>query len=104
MGRVIPGAELVRDRVDVADAGAEAVEVEVAVAADLGDPADAGRRLPADIDIRISGRAGRITLTRESALNALSYRMCIDIDPALAAWTEGRAFGFGGRLASSAMR
>ena len=26
----------------------------------------------ADIDIRVSGRAGRITLTRERALNALS--------------------------------
>ncbi len=42
----------------------------------------------ADIDIRIIGRAGRITLTRERALNALSYQMCLDISAALAAWAD----------------
>ena len=42
----------------------------------------------ADIDIRIEGRAGRITLTRERALNALSYRMCLDVSAALAAWRD----------------
>ena len=42
----------------------------------------------ADIDIRVSGRAGRITLTRERALNALSHAMCREIDAALAGWAE----------------
>jgi enoyl-CoA hydratase len=36
-----------------------------------------------DIDIRIEGRAGRITLTRPQALNALTYEMCMAIDAAL---------------------
>jgi enoyl-CoA hydratase len=40
----------------------------------------------ADLDIRTIGRAGRITLTRESALNALSYQMCLDITAALDGW------------------
>lgn len=39
-----------------------------------------------DIDIRIEGRAGRITLNRPKALNALSYDMCLRIDAALKAW------------------
>ncbi len=41
-----------------------------------------------DIDIRITGRAGRITLTRPKALNALSYDMCLGIDTALRNWRE----------------
>ena len=41
-----------------------------------------------DIYIRISGRAGRITLTRPKALNALSYDMCIKIEDALIAWRD----------------
>ncbi|MGA1761371.1 MAG: enoyl-CoA hydratase/isomerase family protein, partial [Paracoccaceae bacterium] len=41
-----------------------------------------------DINIRISGRAGRITLTRPKALNALSYDMCIKIEDALIAWRD----------------
>jgi len=41
-----------------------------------------------DIDIRISGRAGRITLTRPKALNALSYDMCMAIDTALCNWRD----------------
>ncbi|MEM6610416.1 MAG: enoyl-CoA hydratase/isomerase family protein [Pseudomonadota bacterium] len=40
-----------------------------------------------DIDIRIEGCAGRITLTRPKALNALTYAMCLQIDAALKAWT-----------------
>ncbi|MDW4496780.1 enoyl-CoA hydratase/isomerase family protein [Sulfitobacter sp. D35] len=65
-----------------------------------------------DIDIRKSGRAGRITLTRPKALNALSYEMCLDIERALDAWradnevalvildAEGdRAFCAGGDIA-----
>jgi len=39
------------------------------------------------IEIRIEGRAGRITLARPEALNALSYEMCLAIDAALQAWS-----------------
>ncbi|MFG6590992.1 enoyl-CoA hydratase/isomerase family protein [Sulfitobacter sp. 1A12157] len=41
-----------------------------------------------DIDIRKTGRAGRITLTRSKALNALSYDMCIAIEKAIDAWRD----------------
>ncbi|WP_170459256.1 enoyl-CoA hydratase/isomerase family protein [Ruegeria arenilitoris] len=41
-----------------------------------------------DIDIRTTGRAGRITLTRPKAVNALSYEMCMAIDTALRNWRE----------------
>lgn len=44
-----------------------------------------------DIDIRVTGRAGRITLTRPSALNAMSYDMCMAIDAALRNWREDDA-------------
>ena len=43
---------------------------------------------PDEIDIRIEGRAGRITLTRPAALNALSYAMCLAIEAALDAWRD----------------
>ncbi|MEX5730211.1 enoyl-CoA hydratase [Rhodovulum iodosum] len=39
-----------------------------------------------DIHIRIEGRAGRITLNRPKALNALSYEMCLEIEQALDSW------------------
>ncbi len=65
----------------------------------------------ADVDIRIDGCAGRITLNRPEALNALSYAMCLAIDVALKAWQDdprvalvlidaagGRAFCAGGDL------
>lgn len=39
-----------------------------------------------EIDIRIEGRAGRITLNRPAALNALSHAMCLAIEGALDAW------------------
>ncbi|MFB9151093.1 enoyl-CoA hydratase/isomerase family protein [Roseovarius ramblicola] len=39
-----------------------------------------------DIHIRKEGRAGRITLTRPRALNALSYEMCGAIEAALDDW------------------
>ncbi len=42
----------------------------------------------ADIDIRIQGRAGRITLNRPEALNALTYAMCLEIEAALDRWRE----------------
>lgn len=41
-----------------------------------------------DIHIRIEGRAGRITLNRPKALNALTYDMCLAIDTALKDWWE----------------
>jgi len=44
-----------------------------------------------DIDIRIEGRAGRITLTRPQALNALTYDMCMAIDAALIRWRDDPA-------------
>ncbi|HKK84867.1 MAG TPA: enoyl-CoA hydratase/isomerase family protein [Roseovarius sp.] len=44
-----------------------------------------------DIDIRITGRAGRITLTRSKALNALSYEMALEIEAALDAWAKDDA-------------
>lgn len=67
----------------------------------------------ADIEIRKTGRAGHITLTRPKALNALSHAMCLAIDAALAEWAgdpevalvildgEGeRAFCAGGDVAA----
>ena len=45
----------------------------------------------ADIEIRKQGRAGRITLNRPKALNALSYEMCLEIEAALDAWREDDA-------------
>ena len=39
-----------------------------------------------DIHIRIEGRAGRITLDRPKALNALTYDMVRAIDAALIDW------------------
>ncbi|MEM8538646.1 MAG: enoyl-CoA hydratase/isomerase family protein [Pseudomonadota bacterium] len=41
-----------------------------------------------DIHIRIEGRAGRITLTRPQALNAMTYDMCLAIEDALEGWAE----------------
>lgn len=45
----------------------------------------------ADISIRVEGRAGRITLTRPQALNALSHAMALAIDAALAGWQDDPA-------------
>ena len=41
-----------------------------------------------DISIRVEGRAGRITLTRAPALNALTYDMVLAIEAALEAWRD----------------
>lgn len=41
-----------------------------------------------DIEIRIEGRAGRVTLNRPKALNALTYEMCMALDAALIAWAD----------------
>lgn len=44
-----------------------------------------------DIDIRIEGRAGRITLNRPQALNALTYEMALAIDAGLKHWRDDPA-------------
>ncbi len=44
-----------------------------------------------DINIRVQGKAGRITLARPKALNALTYQMCLDIEAALDAWRDDAA-------------
>jgi enoyl-CoA hydratase/carnithine racemase len=44
-----------------------------------------------DIFCEIRGRAGRITLNRPQALNALSYEMCLAIEKALDDWREDEA-------------
>ena len=41
-----------------------------------------------DITCRIEGRAGRITLNRPKALNALTWDMCLEIEKALNAWAD----------------
>ena len=41
-----------------------------------------------DIDIRVEGRCGRVTLNRPAALNALSEPMCVALDAALVAWAS----------------
>ena len=44
-----------------------------------------------DISIRITGHAGRITLQRPQALNAMTYEMCLAIEAALDAWRDDDA-------------
>ncbi|GAB4285292.1 MAG: enoyl-CoA hydratase/isomerase family protein [Roseovarius sp.] len=44
-----------------------------------------------DISIRQDGRAGRITLTRPRALNALTWEMCLAIEEALDRWRDDDA-------------
>lgn len=41
-----------------------------------------------DISLRIVGRAGRITLQRPQALNAMTYEMCLAIENAMDAWAD----------------
>ncbi len=41
-----------------------------------------------DIHIRKTGRAGRITLNRPKALNAVTYEMCMEIERAIDAWRD----------------
>lgn len=67
----------------------------------------------ADLDIRISGRAGRITFTRPKALNALNHEMALAMYDALRGWRDNpevalviidaegdRAFCAGGDIAA----
>ena len=44
-----------------------------------------------DINIRITGHAGRITLTRPQALNAMTYQMCLAIEQAFDDWASNDA-------------
>ena len=44
-----------------------------------------------DISIRIEGSAGRITLTRPQALNAMTYDMCMAIETAIDEWRDDEA-------------
>lgn len=44
-----------------------------------------------DLNIRKSGRAGRITFTRPQALNALSHQMALDLRAALDGWRDDPA-------------
>lgn len=44
-----------------------------------------------NVSIRVEGRAGRITLTRPQALNALTHRMALEIDAALIGWADDPA-------------
>jgi enoyl-CoA hydratase len=44
-----------------------------------------------DIHIRRAGRAGRITLNRPKALNALTWEMCLEIEAALDSWRDDPA-------------
>ncbi len=44
-----------------------------------------------DISIRIIGHAGRITLTRPQALNAMTYEMCLAIEHAFDDWRTNDA-------------
>lgn len=44
-----------------------------------------------EVDIRVEGHAGRITLNRPEALNALTYDMVLAIDAALRAWATDEA-------------
>ncbi len=65
-----------------------------------------------DLIVRQEGQAGRITLNRPKALNALTWEMCLEIERALDAWRDddsvalvaidgapGRAFCSGGDIA-----
>lgn len=44
-----------------------------------------------ELNIRREGRAGRITLTRPKALNALTHSMCLKIESALESWAKDEA-------------
>lgn len=44
-----------------------------------------------DVEIRIEGCAGRITLNRPNALNALTHQMSLDIEAALDLWAQNDA-------------
>lgn len=41
-----------------------------------------------DIELRVKGRAGRVTLKRPNALNALTWDMCLALEAALDAWRD----------------
>ena len=41
-----------------------------------------------DINLRVKGKAGRITLQRPKALNAMTYEMCLAIEDTLVKWKQ----------------
>ena len=41
-----------------------------------------------DINLRVNGKAGRITLQRPKALNAMTYEMCLAIENTLIEWKQ----------------
>ena len=42
--------------------------------------------MTSDINLRVKGKAGRITLQRPQALNAMTYEMCLAIEKTLIEW------------------
>ena len=42
--------------------------------------------MTSDINLRVKGKAGRITLQRPQALNAMTYEMCLAIEKTLLEW------------------
>jgi enoyl-CoA hydratase/carnithine racemase len=46
--------------------------------------------MKSDINLRINGKAGRITLQRPKALNAMTYEMCLAIEKTLVEWKQDR--------------
>ena len=42
--------------------------------------------MTSDINLRVQGKAGRITLQRPQALNAMTYEMCLAIEKTLIEW------------------
>ena len=44
--------------------------------------------MTSDINLRVQGKAGRITLQRPQALNAMTYEMCLAIEKTLIEWKQ----------------
>ena len=50
--------------------------------------------MTSDINLRIQGKAGRITLQRPQALNAMTYEMCLAIEKTLIEWKQDQKVKF----------
>ena len=46
--------------------------------------------MTSDINLRVQGKAGRITLQRPQALNAMTYEMCLAIEKTLIEWKRDK--------------